>query len=80
MDEDECDYNNNCQYSCVNTDGSFYCDCDKGYKLEDNGYSCDDINECHELNGGCEFGCRNNIGSLHVRLLIVSLNPSRQVK
>ena len=63
VDEDECDYNNNCDYSCVNTDGSFYCDCDKGYKLEDNGYSCDDINECHESNGGCEFGCRNTIGS-----------------
>ena len=63
VDEDECDYNNSCEYSCVNTEGSFYCDCDKGYKLEDNGYSCDEINECHESNGGCEFGCRNTIGS-----------------
>ena len=63
MDEDECDYNNSCQYSCVNTEGSYYCDCNEGYKLTDDGYSCDDVNECLRLNGGCEFGCRNNIGS-----------------
>ena len=31
--------------------------------MDSNGSSCDDINECHELNGGCEFGCRNSIGS-----------------
>ena len=31
VDEDECDYNNSCQYSCVNTEGSFYCDCNEGY-------------------------------------------------
>ena len=30
--------------------------------MDSNGSSCDDINECHELNGGCEFGC-NSIGS-----------------
>ena len=36
VDEDECDYNNSCQYSCVNTEGSFYCDCYGGYKLDGN--------------------------------------------
>ena len=63
VDEDECDYTNSCQYSCVNTEGSYYCDCNVGYKLADDGYSCDDVNECLNLNGGCEFGCRNTIGS-----------------
>ena len=63
VDEDECDYYTSCQHSCVNTEGSFYCGCNEGYKLSSNGSSCDDINECHESNGGCEFGCRNTIGS-----------------
>ena len=63
VDEDECDYNNSCQHLCVNTEGSFHCDCNEGYKLDSNGSSCVDINECHESNGGCELGCRNIIGS-----------------
>ena len=63
VDEDECDFYTNCQHSCINTDGSFHCECNEGYKLADDGYSCIDINECHVLNGGCEFGCRNTNGS-----------------
>ena len=63
VDEDECDYYTNCQYMCVNTEGSFHCDCNEGYKLADDQYNCTDVNECHQLNGGCEFGCSNTIGS-----------------
>ena len=63
VDENECVYDNKCQQLCINTEGSFHCDCNEGYKLDSNGSSCADINECHELNGGCEFGCRNTIGS-----------------
>ena len=63
VDEDECDFYTNCQHSCVNTEGSFHCECNEGYQLADDGYSCNDINECHKLNGGCEYGCRNSIGS-----------------
>ena len=62
-DEDECDFYTNCQHSCVNTEGSFHCDCYEGYELADDQYNCTDVNECHQLNGGCEFGCRNTIGS-----------------
>ena len=62
-DVNECDKETNCQHTCVNTEGSFYCICDKGYKLASNGYECDDVNECHEWNGGCEHGCGNTIGS-----------------
>ena len=32
-------------------------------ELDSDGYSCNDVNECQEWNGGCEFGCRNTIGS-----------------
>ena len=62
-DEDECDFYTNCQHSCVNTEGSFHCDCYEGYELADDQYNCTDVNECNQLNGGCEFGCRNTIGS-----------------
>ena len=62
-DEDECNEETDCQHTCVNTDGSFYCTCNEGYELASDGYSCDDVNECLDLNGGCEFGCLDNIGS-----------------
>ena len=63
IDTDECNEATNCQHTCVNTDGSYYCACDEGYELASDGYSCDDVNECLDLNGGCEFGCLNTIGS-----------------
>ena len=63
VDIDECDNETNCQQSCMNTEGSYSCICDKGYQLASNGYDCDDVNECHEGNGGCEHDCVNIIGS-----------------
>ena len=42
VDEDECDIYTNCQHSCVNTEGSFHCDCNDGYELASDGYSCND--------------------------------------
>ena len=62
-DIDECDEAKHCLHSCVNTDGTFYCACDEEYKLSDNGYGCEDINECQEGIGECEYGCKNTIGS-----------------
>ena len=62
-DINECINYTSCQQICVNTEGSFYCACNEGYKLSDDGYDCEDINECQEGNGGCEFGCENTIGS-----------------
>ena len=62
-DINECDETNLCQQSCVNTDGTFHCACSEGYKLTDNGYDCEDINECQGGNGDCEYGCKNTMGS-----------------
>ncbi|KAI6647918.1 hypothetical protein LOD99_8379 [Oopsacas minuta] len=62
-DIDECSGFNNCQHQCENTQGSFHCTCKEGYQLASNGYDCVDINECQEMNGGCELGCINYIGS-----------------
>ena len=64
-DEDECDLQNMCEHTCMNTDGSFQCLCSEGYQLASNQYNCSDVNECQEWNGGCEYGCHNTIGSYH---------------
>ncbi|XP_074638593.1 uncharacterized protein LOC141897056 isoform X2 [Acropora palmata] len=53
----------NCQHNCVNTWGSFYCRCQQGYKLQADGKTCEDINECETKNGGCTHQCTNTPGS-----------------
>ncbi|XP_027056484.1 uncharacterized protein LOC113683445 [Pocillopora damicornis] len=49
----------NCQHDCVNTWGSYYCTCRQGYRLEADGKTCRDINECLTQNGGCTHQCVN---------------------
>ena len=40
-DKNECDTSNGgCAHSCINTIGSYYCECDDGYQLASNGKSC----------------------------------------
>ncbi|KAI6647609.1 Fibrillin-2-like [Oopsacas minuta] len=55
--------NTKCEVNCINSIGSYQCTCDSGYRLELNGWSCEDINECRVDNGGCIGGCRNVPGS-----------------
>ncbi|KAL9988076.1 hypothetical protein ACROYT_G002476 [Oculina patagonica] len=52
-----------CQHNCVNTWGSYYCTCQPGYKLQADGKTCLDINECETQNGGCTHECINTPGS-----------------
>ena len=41
LDVNECSINNGgCQHTCVNTDGSYECQCRSGYRLSSNGRSC----------------------------------------
>ena len=35
IDIDECANSQSCEHICVNTDGSYYCECDDGYELHD---------------------------------------------
>ena len=40
-DINECQFNNGqCGHHCTNTDGSYYCTCNAGYRLTTNKHSC----------------------------------------
>ncbi|XP_041471621.1 mucin-4-like [Lytechinus variegatus] len=47
---------------CTNTDGGFYCTCDKGFELGLGNDSCLDINECLK-DHGCNQTCVNSPGN-----------------
>ena len=41
LDVNECNTNNGgCQHNCVNTDGSYECQCRSGYRLASDGRNC----------------------------------------
>ncbi|XP_052809176.1 fibrillin-2-like [Mya arenaria] len=62
-DLDECDNEDLCptNFDCVNTMGSFLCQCHTGYfRTEDR---CEDINECSDVSlNKCEQACHNTGG------------------
>ena len=73
--------NHTCEQKCVNTNGSYYCDCLNGYKVRRDKRTCKgnnndhllwelllthiDINECSSDTHGCEQNCVNTDGSYH---------------
>nr|XP_034356451.1 EGF-like and EMI domain-containing protein 1 isoform X1 [Arvicanthis niloticus] len=65
-DINECAVDNGgCQDRCCNTIGSYYCVCQAGQKLEEDGRGCEDVNECAMVNGGCQQRCINTLGTFH---------------
>ena len=41
VDLDECQVvNGGCEHTCVNTYGSYYCECDDGYSLNEDKHTC----------------------------------------
>ncbi|XP_040073614.1 signal peptide, CUB and EGF-like domain-containing protein 1 [Ixodes scapularis] len=67
-DRDECaEGRRYCDEGCVNTPGSYRCQCPDGYDLGRDHKSCLDIDECQANNGGCQEECINHIGSFSCR-------------
>ncbi|XP_062577509.1 fibrillin-2-like [Saccostrea cucullata] len=68
FDIDECqEYRKNlCPGECINTPGSFTCNCSiPGYLHSPTDKFCEDVNECKENNGDCQEICVNTVGSYH---------------
>ncbi|XP_023289425.1 vitellogenin receptor, partial [Orussus abietinus] len=59
--ESSCTAINPCPSICQKTPSGPICTCEEGYRLEPDGVSCKDINECEE--DACPQICRNKIGS-----------------
>lgn len=69
-DIDECkERTHDCRLNqmCMNTYGSFYCVCPRGYSAKTAQAPCQDVNECEQFQGICEFQCVNTIGSYECR-------------
>nr|AZN28756.1 vitellogenin receptor [Colaphellus bowringi] len=54
--------NNRCSQICRKTPMGPSCACEPGYKLMGNGYSCADIDECHDNPPVCSQICHNRDG------------------
>lgn len=49
---------------CINTDGSFKCQCPPGHELAPDKQTCKDIDECSRTSGICSNGvCENMMGT-----------------
>jgi len=56
--------NGGCAHICSSSNNIASCSCYEGYRLDSNGYDCQDINECEERPNICENSfCKNYKGS-----------------
>ncbi|XP_037666447.1 multiple epidermal growth factor-like domains protein 6 [Choloepus didactylus] len=58
-----CDASGDCEGRCCNAVGGFYCQCPPGHQLQEDGKTCQDVDECQVHNGGCQHRCVNSPGS-----------------
>ncbi|CAH0560459.1 unnamed protein product [Brassicogethes aeneus] len=62
----ECEPGTKCKQLCILKDGKKECSCLPGYYLADDGYSCEDIDECmYATDPVCSQKCNNTIGSFN---------------
>lgn len=60
----ECSENNGgCDQICIDTQGSYACNCETGYNLGPDDHTCENIDECSVNNGGCRNKCLDTPGS-----------------
>ncbi|XP_059161297.1 uncharacterized protein LOC131944591 [Physella acuta] len=64
VDIDECNDTLSCDQLCTNTEGSYTCGCQSGYRLDHiDKKTCLEINECEERTSNCQHKCINTKGS-----------------
>ena len=55
---DECLTDNaGCSQNCVDSEGSYACECNDSHSLNVDGVTCDNIGECLDKNDGCSNDC-----------------------
>ncbi|XP_019862446.1 PREDICTED: fibulin-5-like, partial [Amphimedon queenslandica] len=52
-----------CNQICINTQGSYTCECKIGYQFINDNSTCEDINECETVDHNCTQTCSNTVGS-----------------
>ncbi|XP_069807588.1 matrilin-4 isoform X3 [Dendropsophus ebraccatus] len=52
-----------CQHKCVSIPSSYYCECNPGFRLNDDGKTCSMIDLCAQGDHGCEQLCISSPGS-----------------
>ncbi|KAF7697253.1 hypothetical protein HF521_005671 [Silurus meridionalis] len=52
--------NGGCEHNCVNSVSHYYCQCSEGFKIGEDGLSCQPLDPCHQAE--CEFDCEPSIG------------------
>uniref|UniRef100_A0A8D3ABZ1 Matrilin 4 n=1 Tax=Scophthalmus maximus TaxID=52904 RepID=A0A8D3ABZ1_SCOMX len=57
----------NCEQICISSPGSFTCDCNKGYKLNDDKKTCSMIDYCSFGNHSCDHECVSVLSGYHCR-------------
>ncbi|XP_070546532.1 mucin-like protein [Ptychodera flava] len=72
FDDNEClSEQGTCNQTCINTLGSYYCECRQGFHLNEDKHSCDDIDECSHHGNRCAryARCINLPGSFDCQCL-----------
>ncbi|XP_078508318.1 matrilin-4 isoform X2 [Lissotriton helveticus] len=54
-----------CDHTCVNVPDSYYCECNAGYRLAEDGKTCSPIDMCTEMDHGCDHTCVSVPGSYY---------------
>ena len=55
--------------------GSYDCDCNPGYRLASDGFTCNDIDECADNSDGCAQNCTNTEEAILVPVVLVTAWP-----
>ena len=76
-DDDECEDNNGgCSDTCVNTGGSYHCQCPTGYELDDDGLKCEGINNYNMSRVTSNSECFHSQRLIFRQIMTIRIIPS----